>query len=102
MKRSNQKKGLALIPGKNYCVEVQLHDGSFSMYIGELISADGGWIVLRDVSWIASTGRRHLFFAGNPDSNVEIEPYPDGVVKRLPADGAMVTDWPHPLPRQPK
>jgi hypothetical protein len=84
---------------RNICVEIPLPDGWMSMYIGRLVSQTKEEIKLVDVSWIASTGRRHLFFANQPDSNCEIEPYPDGVDMSLPAGGAIVTEWPYPLPR---
>ena len=83
----------------NVCVEVQLRDGCLSMYVGKLVKRTAASIYLTDASWISSTGRRNQFFAGTPDANVEIEPYPDGVMIELPADGSIVTDWPHQLPR---
>ncbi len=84
---------------RNVCVEIPLLDGWLSMYIGRLVSRTATTIKLVDVSWIASTGRRNLFFAGDADENCEIEPYPDGVKMELPARGALVTEWPHDLPR---
>ena len=86
----------------NICVEVQLRDGTLSMYIGREVRRDGKQITLSDASWVACTGRRHLFFAGSGDANVEIEPYPDTIEITLPVDGAIFTTWPHPLPRQAK
>jgi len=83
----------------NICVEIPLPDGCLSMYIGRQVSRTIGKIILDDASWIASTGRRHLFFAGTPDSSCEIEPYPAGVRIELPGSGAIVTDWPRDLPR---
>lgn len=83
--------------GENLCVEIPLPDGWMSMHIGRLVRRDADVIVLTDVAWISDTGRRHLFFAGNPDSNFECEPLPNGVVVELPAKGAVVTSWPHAL-----
>ena len=90
---------MAKIKQRNVVVEIPLPDGWLSMYIGRLVRRDSTEIVLDDVSWISSTGRRNEFFAGKPDVNCEIEPYPDGSKMSLPAPGAIVTDWPHPLPR---
>lgn len=84
---------------KNICVEIPLPDGCLSMYIGREVLRTIKAITLVDVSWIACTGRRSAFFAGSPDNNTEIEPYPDGMRIELPAEGAIVTVWPHDLPR---
>jgi len=81
------------------CVEVPLPDGSLSMFIGHEVAREDGRIVLDQAAWIACTGRRHLFFADTPDSAVEVEPYPDEVRVCLPLTGAILTSWPHPLPR---
>lgn len=85
---------------KNIVVEVQLRDGWLSMYVGKLVKRTEKFIILTDAAWVGSTGRRHLFFAGTPDANVEIEPYPAGMTIELPAELSIVTDWPHPLPRE--
>ena len=85
---------------QNLVVEVPLPDGCLSMYIGEVVQRDADSITLRQASWVACTGRRHLFFAGTPDSNTEIEPYPDDTEIVLPLPGAILTSWAHPLPRQ--
>lgn len=84
---------------KNVVVEIPLPDGWVSMHIGRLVSRNSERIILDDASWIAHTGRRSEFFAGRYDSACEIEPIPDGQRLDLPASGAIVTDWPHPLPR---
>ena len=85
--------------GPSVCVEIQLNDGCLSMYIGELVSRTKDAIVLRQASWISQTGRRNLFFAGTPDTNAEVEPYPDDVTIELPAKQSIFTSWPHALPR---
>ncbi len=84
---------------RNVVVEVPLPDGWMSMFVGRLVKRTPDTITLVDVSWIAHTGRRNLFFAGTPDDLCEIEPYPDGVQLELPSAGAIVTAWPHPLLR---
>lgn len=89
-----------MLEGKNVIVEVILPDGSMSMFLGEIVEQTPEVIVLDKAAWIASTGRRHLFFAGKPDEHVEVEPYPDGMLLRLPARPVIVTDWPYPLIRE--
>ena len=86
-------------PAENVIVEIPLPDGWMSMYVGRLVSRNDQCITLTDAAWVASTGRRSEFMAGRFDSNCEIEPYPDGVRIDLPAVGAVVTDWMHPLLR---
>lgn len=89
-------------PAEHVVVEIPLPDGWMSMHVGRLVERDETKIVLTDAAWIASTGRRSEFFAGRFDDKCEIEPTPDGVRVELPATGAVVTEWPHPLPRQVK
>lgn len=84
---------------RNVVVEIPLSDGWMSMHVGVLLSRDNEYIVLGDAAWVASTGRRSEFFAGRFDTNCEVEPLPDGVRIELPAAGAVITDWLHPLPR---
>mgnify|MGYP001121473472 CR=1 FL=1 len=84
---------------RNVAVEVPLPDGCMSMYVGRIMSEDESHIVLVDAAWIADTGRRSEFFAGRFDDRCEIEPLLDGQRVRLPARGAIITDWPHPLLR---
>ena len=97
-----EKKTTGKAEPKNLCVEIPLPDGWMSMFIGRLVKRTKDTIILTDASWIASTGRRHLFFAGTPDENCEVEPYADGQKIELPAVGAVVTDWPHDLMRDPR
>ena len=82
------------MPKKKYVVvEFPLPDGWMSMYIGRLVKRTETSIILDHPCFISHTGRRHLFFAGTPDSNAEWEP--SGQRASLPAAGAVVTDWPH-------
>jgi hypothetical protein len=92
-------KAKTVKPPMNIVVELLLPDGCMSMYIGEVVKRDAETIVLTKASWIACTGRRHAFFAGQPDNATEIEPYPDNTEISLPARGAIVTSWDNPLPR---
>jgi hypothetical protein len=93
------KKATKKSASRNLVVEVPLPDGCVSMYVGRLVSRDAERIVLTDAAWISYTGRRSEFFAGRFDAECEIEPTPDGVQVDLPANGAVITDWPHALPR---
>jgi hypothetical protein len=72
------------------------------MYIGKMVKRSPESIVLVDAAWVSDTGRRHKFFAGEYDEHCEIEPCPDGARVELPATGAVITDWAHPLPREPR
>lgn len=83
----------------NVVVEVPLPDGWLSMFVGEEVNRNDTRIKLRKASWISDTGRRYLFFAGTPDDNIEVEPYPDDVEVSLPLSGAVITSWPYDLPR---
>ena len=85
---------------QNRVVEIPLADGSMSMYVGRLVRRNATTIVLTNAAFVKDTGRRNQFFAGQFDSNCEVEPLPDGVVIELPASGAVVTGWPHPLLRE--
>ena len=87
---------------KNVVVELILPDGSMSMYVGALVSRDEKQIVLTDAAWVAFTGRRHLFFAGTPEKDIEVEPYPDGMEITLPGSPVIITSWPHDLFRVPR
>jgi hypothetical protein len=82
--------------GAAVAVEVPLGDGSVSMLTGRIVSKDKESIVLSSAALVKDTGRRTQFFAGAPDSNCEIEVYADDV--QIPAHGAFLYAWPHPLP----
>ena len=84
----------------NIVVEIPLPDGSMSMFVGREVGRDADRITIINAAWIASTGRRHVFFAGGLAE--EVEPYPDGVELSLPLLGAVLTTWPHPLIRVPR
>jgi len=84
---------------RNVAIEIYLPDGCPSLYVGRLVGRDETTITLVDVAWVANTGRRAQFFSGTPDSDCEIEPYPDGVMIELPSAGSVAIDWPHALLR---
>lgn len=94
-----KKKTSKTAKAQNVVVEVPLPDGWTSMYIGRLVSRDKERVVITDAAWVSQTGRRSEFFAGRYDSSCEIEPCLDGETIDLPAVAAIVTSWPHPLPR---
>lgn len=96
MKKTETKKIEKFGPGASVAVEVPLGDGSVSMLTGRIVSKDKEAIVLTSAALIAHTGRRTQFFAGTPDTNCEIEVYADDV--QIPATGAFLYAWPHPLP----
>jgi hypothetical protein len=83
-------------PGAAVAVEIPLSDGSVAMLTGRIISRDAKHIVLSSAAMIKDTGRRTAFFAGQFDSDCEIELYSDDV--QLPAARAIFYAWPHALP----
>ena len=66
-------------------------------FVGQIIEINRTFVVLKDASWIASTGR----FCAALTSGVldEVEPYPDPVHVAV---GALIdiTAWRHALPRE--
>ena len=96
MKKTTQKTVDKFGPGACVAVEIPLGDSSVSMLTGKIVSRDAEHIVLASAALIKDTGRRTQFFAGQYDSNCEIEVYADDV--QLPALGAVLYAWPHPLP----
>lgn len=84
----------------NIAVEIRPANGATALFVGKLVRRDEKFIVLTDAAWVADTGRRYLFFAGTPDGYCEVEPYSNGMEVELPADGAIVVTWPHPLFRE--
>jgi len=94
--KKTSKKTDKFGPGAQVAVEVPLGDGSVSMLTGRIVSRDAKAIVLTSAALIKDTGRRTQFFAGSPDSNCEVEVYADDV--QIPAAGAFIYAWPHPLP----
>lgn len=70
-------------------------------YLGEVVSVDEHELVLKDASWVASTGIREAeFLAGGPSpASSEIEPYQGNLIL---SRGAVVSisTWHHALPRK--
>jgi hypothetical protein len=96
--RSNvsRKKINKFGPGAAVAVEIPLGDGAVAMLTGRIVSRDAKHIVLSSAAMIKDTGRRTAFFAGEFDSDCEIELYADDV--QLPAARAIFYAWPHALP----
>ena len=68
-------------------------DGATSMFIGRFVAREDGAVTLTDATWIASTGRRHLFLYGKPDGQAEWEPHPDGAQIRIEAPLLWIGPW---------
>lgn len=86
--------------GQPVWVEVVRPDGSTSGHLGRFQGCSINEICLSHHSWVAETGRRHLFLMGKPDSTYEVEVSPPETIKRLPRWLAEIQDWPHELPEQ--
>ena len=76
--------------GANVLVRTVTH-----YHVGQLVAADGDWLVLDGAAWVADTGR--FSAALNHGTLSEAEPFPDRV---LVSRGAVVdlTAWRHDLP----
>lgn len=70
-------------------------------YTGEVVHFDADWVVLKDVAWIADSGRWSE--ACKTGEFSEVEAYPDDVTTSV-SRGAIVEicEWPHELPRETK
>lgn len=85
---------MELVPGQNYFVRTVT-----DYWLGELVSVDGPYtITLVDFTWIASTGRLHIFLRNGTAPNLEAEPAPDGMKKMV--QWLSIDEWPHPLIRK--
>lgn len=90
----NKPQEMELTPGLNYLVE----DAS-KLWLGRLVSVDGPYTVtLVDYSWVADTGRYSEFMREGRSSQMEIEPAPDGMMKRV--HWLNISQWPHDLLRE--
>uniref|UniRef100_A0A6H2A345 Uncharacterized protein n=1 Tax=viral metagenome TaxID=1070528 RepID=A0A6H2A345_9ZZZZ len=82
-------------------VECPLPDGGGSFWLGRIGSVTAKEINLFEASWVAQAGERWKFQLGEYDDDCQIHPLVPTAVKRLPRWGALVDDWPHPLPAEP-
>ena len=73
-KVSKKKQG-AWVIGDNYFIRTVT-----MIQVGKLIGITDNELILEDSAWVADTGRINKFLKGEFDSNVEIEPFPDGEV----------------------
>ena len=82
-----------LVIGNTYFVE---NPGAKS-FVGRLVAiVDPFTVALEDASWIANTGRYHLFCRGEYDQNTEIEP-----AGYLPCVRYQnIVEWPYSLPTE--
>jgi hypothetical protein len=77
-----------LIIGETYFFQTCTKD-----WVGRLVSIDGPYtIVLEDASWVAESGRLHLFVKNGKADGMEIEPV--GVVS---CQWVNWIPWPHSL-----
>jgi hypothetical protein len=90
-------KKVAKFAERNVAVEIPLVDGTECLLIGKMVNRTPEGIFLKEACMIKDTGRRNLFFAGQFDSSVEAEPYPDDMEIELPAKGARIYSWADPL-----
>lgn len=88
--------------GQSVLVEVVRPDGSTSAHLGRFQGCSINEICIDHHSWVAETGRRHLWLAGTPDDTYEVEVSPPAAVKRLPRWLAEIQDWPNALPTESK
>jgi hypothetical protein len=85
--------------GNNVVIEIPLADSSVTMLVGKLENRTPESFILSQAAFIKDTGRRTLFFAGEFDTNCEIEVYPEDMQIEGPARGCIFYAWPHALPK---
>ena len=84
-----------LVIGQTYFVE----NPAGKSFVGRLEAIiDPFQVALTDASWVANTGRYHLFMKGQIDDDAEIEPCGRVAACRY----QNVCDWPFPLPKKAK
>lgn len=80
-----------LLVGQTY-----LFESSARMWIGRVHSIDGPYTVtLTDASWVAETGRLHVFIRGGLTPETEVEP-----VGTMGVQWIAWIHWPHELPKE--
>lgn len=68
-------------------------------FVGRLVAIlDPFTVALEDASWIANTGRFHVFIRGEFDGNCEIEPCGSVPAVRYQS----IHEWPYKLPTEAK
>lgn len=84
----------AATPGRKFFIRTVTH-----YFLGEVVSSSESELVLKDASWVCSTGQRDSeFLAKGLCKDSEIEPF---VGELIIGRGAIVnmSDWIHPLPK---
>ena len=80
-------------PGDN----ILLKDLTESYFVGTLVSIDGPFTVtLSHVTWIAHTGRHHIFIRDGQADGMEIEPH-FPLEEEETFHWVNIRKWPHPL-----
>jgi hypothetical protein len=80
------------------CVIVRIPSGF--TYVGRLVALYATHIALVEAAWVADSGRFSAFLATGRADGMEIEPYPDDTVVRVPRQLAEIADWGHPPLRE--
>ncbi len=86
---------ISLTIGHTYYVRSARND-----YVGRIISKGHHTVTLGEASWIAESGRLHVFLRDGRDGNMEIEPIlsPGGIIGDLQV--LEWSPWIHPLFRE--
>jgi len=87
--------------GHKVFVECPRTGGGVSFWLGRIAFVTPQEVNIYNSCWVADTGERYKFEAGEFDSNCHIHPRPVDALKRLPRWGAIVDDWIHPIPDKP-
>lgn len=94
-KVSAPKFRTAATPGRKLFIRTVTH-----YFLGEVVSSTEHELVLKDASWLVSTGRRDSeFLLQGPNSETEIEPYPGELIV-LRGVIVNMSDWLHELPKE--
>jgi hypothetical protein len=88
----NEMNGL--IVGESY-----LFESVNKFWLGRLVSVDGPYSVrIKEVSWIADTGRFSEFMREGKSAQMEVEALPDEIIQGI--QWLHWFYWPHPLLRK--
>lgn len=80
--------------GKKYLIRTVTH-----IDVGEVVSIVGDFVIMRDASWIADTGRFHECLSRGTFG--EIEPYTEDAIINASAI-IDASEWNHELPKEQK
>lgn len=93
---SLQPLDIGLVPGN--CVVIRI-PGGFT-YTGRVVAVYPTHLAIIEAAWISESGRWAEFLANGEADGMEVEPYPDDVVVRVPRQLSEISDWMHPLLRK--